>query len=111
LYLRVDGGKVTESHGLKVPMPIWDHDGKLVPVRVMPAGEAKDWFVQKIRETGLTESEAGGMMASWEKEWFERDGSRVLIFLFREDYDELCPIRVRPKPTELVRVGVVWVEF
>jgi hypothetical protein len=28
-----------------------------------------------------------------------------------DDYDVLCPIRIDPPPTELVRVGLVLTEF
>jgi hypothetical protein len=28
-----------------------------------------------------------------------------------EDYDAICPLRMRPKPTELVRLGVLLTEL
>jgi hypothetical protein len=29
----------------------------------------------------------------------------------RQDYDNACPMQIRPEPTEIVRVGIVWTEF
>jgi hypothetical protein len=78
---------------------------KLEPARV------EGTFLGRVRAMGLTESEARGMVDCWRKEWFETDGERVLLFLDGRDYDLFCPMRVRPEPTEVVRVGVVWIEL
>ena len=34
-----------------------------------------------------------------------------MTVLSARDYDELCPIRIRPAPTELARVGLLLAEF
>jgi hypothetical protein len=39
------------------------------------------------------------------------DGTRLLLIMSRQDYDRLCPIEIRPKPTEMARVGIVLTEF
>jgi hypothetical protein len=77
--------------------------------------EGKDAVVGGVRklltERGLSEAEAGAMMDSWRREWFETPGKRLLLLLSREDYDEFCPMTIRPAPTTWVRVGVMWTEF
>jgi hypothetical protein len=27
------------------------------------------------------------------------------------DYDEVCPLKISPEPTEQVRLGIVWTEL
>ena len=55
--------------------------------------------------------EADGMIAYWEPQFFRTDGTRLLLLLSPAEYDALCPIRIRPPPTELVRVGIVLLEL
>lgn len=62
-------------------------------------------------ERGLTVGEARGLADCWRQQFFETDGQRVILFLSSSHYDEVCPIRVEPTPTELVRVGLVLTEL
>jgi hypothetical protein len=62
-------------------------------------------------KAGLTKEEATGLIASWRKQFFESPGRRLLTILNREDYDEICPLRIRPLPTETARVGIVLTEL
>lgn len=54
---------------------------------------------------GLYEKEAKAMVATWKDSWFE-EGLRVLYILPRQKTDEVLPLTISPKPTELVRVLV-----
>ncbi len=60
---------------------------------------------------GLTDGEAAGLVDCWRPQLFHTDGSRFLLLMTAGDYDALCPIRIDPPPTELVRVGLVLTEF
>ncbi|MGI8979299.1 MAG: hypothetical protein ACR2FY_08745 [Pirellulaceae bacterium] len=62
-------------------------------------------------QAGLTKRETGGLIVSWRKQFFETPGKRLLTILSREDYDEICPMKIRPWPTETARVGIVLTEM
>jgi hypothetical protein len=62
-------------------------------------------------ETELTEAEANGLIDAWRNQFFQTDGTRLLTFLWRQEYDAMCPIQIRPSPTELARVGIILTEF
>lgn len=68
-------------------------------------------FLQLLVKAGLTKEEAGGLIASWRKQFFETTGTRLLTILSRHDYDEMCPLNIRPVPAEIVRVGIVLAEL
>jgi hypothetical protein len=108
-FVRVNGARVTELRRVWVPIGAQGHEA--VREERISTADAAGEFEKKLRGRGLSESETGGFLASWRKEFFETEGARVLMFLDGKDYDGICPLRVRPKPTEVVRVGVVWVEF
>ena len=64
-----------------------------------------------LTTAGLSNSEAAGLIDCWRPQLFHTQGSRFLLLMTAADYDALCPIRVDPPPTELVRVGLVLTEF
>jgi hypothetical protein len=64
-----------------------------------------------LTAAGLSESEAAGLIDCWRPQLFRTPGSRFLLLMTAGDYDALCPIRIDPPPTELVRVGLVLTEF
>jgi hypothetical protein len=68
-------------------------------------------FRELLTDAGLTEDEATGLYLAWKHQFFQTEGSRFLLFLTRDDYDAMCPLVVRPKPTEIARVGIVLTEF
>jgi hypothetical protein len=76
---------------------------------VGPAAEAelRAWVV----DAGLTGPEADGMMAAWHEAFFAKPGRRFVLLLSAVDYDSLCPLQVRPTPTEMARVGLVWTKL
>ena len=58
-----------------------------------------------VRE-GLFEAEAAAMVKTWRDSWFAEPGVRVLYTLPREWTDRTLPLRLDPKPMEIVRVMV-----
>jgi hypothetical protein len=54
---------------------------------------------------GLYEKEAGAMIKTWQDTWFE-EGLRVFYILPTKATNEILPLRVEPKPREIVRVLV-----
>lgn len=54
---------------------------------------------------GLYEKEAKAMIETWKDSWFE-EGLRVFYILPRTATDEILPLRVSPRPKEIVRVLV-----
>jgi hypothetical protein len=72
---------------------------------------AEDCFREMLVQAGLTDPEAGGMVTSWKHQFFETEGKRFLLLMSAADYDSLCPIEIKPPPTQVVRVGIVLTEF
>ena len=62
-------------------------------------------------EGGLTKAEAAGLVAAWREHWFSRNGQRFLLRLTHQEYNSICPLFVRPVPTEGARLGLVMTEF
>jgi len=112
LLVQVEKGRVT-GQWVTIPLTLNSID-RMVP-RVLPRtevrGSALGAFSSKLTERGMTDSEKRGMIDSWRQAFFEREGVRLLIFLSARDYERFCPMTVKPAATEVVRVGVVWVEF
>ena len=73
--------------------------------------DAINRFLALLLEAHLTKEEASGLISSWRKQFFETPGKRLLTILSREDYDQICPLRIRPTPTETIRVGIVLTEL
>jgi hypothetical protein len=60
---------------------------------------------------GLNHEEADGLVDCWRPQFFETGGRRLLTIFGTEEYGQLCPLSVSPKPTELARVGIVLTEL
>lgn len=75
------------------------------------AGRVESRFLNLLILAGLTQDEGEGLIDCWRRQFFETSGTRVITILSREDYDKLCPLTVRPTPTEVVRVGIVLTEL
>jgi len=65
-----------------------------------------DALVKSLTAAGLYEREARAMVKTWDSAWFKEEGSRLLYLVPRAKTDELLPLKVEPKPTEVVRVLV-----
>ena len=57
-------------------------------------------------EAGLYEKEARAMVNTWQDQWFEDEGTRVLYLLPRAWTDRTLPLQVSPQPDAVVRVMV-----
>ena len=73
--------------------------------------DAIDHFLALLMKAHLTKEEAGGLIASWRRQFFETPGKRLLTIVSREDYDQICPLSIRPTPTATIRVGIVLTEL
>ena len=54
---------------------------------------------------GLYEREANAMLDTWRDSWFE-EGLRIFYIMPRIATDEILPLRIEPRPAQLVRVLV-----
>jgi hypothetical protein len=77
----------------------------------IPEAEAKKHFLAMLTDYGLTADEAAGLADVWKHQFWETPGKRLLVVLSAKDYDAMCPLRMRPKPTELVRLGILLTEL
>jgi hypothetical protein len=76
-----------------------------------PPVDAMAEFQHLLESEGLTASEAAAMVAVWRPALFDRPGRRALTLMTRKEYDQACPMTIRPAATRSVRVGVLWTEF
>jgi len=77
----------------------------------MDAVETRAAILAALLEAGLNDSEANGLLDCWTPQFFEMPGERVIFLLHRAEYDAMCPLKIRPDPTELERVGLVLTEL
>ncbi|MDB5173953.1 MAG: hypothetical protein JWN51_2726 [Phycisphaerales bacterium] len=108
LFIHVTDGKVA---GQQADPPLVEANVLISTSVPLNGPEVKARFEQMLRDAGLTGPEAAGLVACWTPQLFEKDGRRFLLFLSAADYDALCPMTVRPPPTERARVGIVLTEF
>jgi hypothetical protein len=78
--------------------------------RPLPSGPERA-LTTMLKERGLTSSEAAGMIQAWRQTFFETKGTRLLIMMSQSDYEVMCPLNITPVPTEIKRVGLIWVEL
>ena len=67
--------------------------------------------LKALVEQGLYMDEARAMVATWSRQWFQSDGTRVIYLLPRKVVDKVLPLQLNPKPKQLVRVMVGRHEF
>ncbi|HJZ55410.1 MAG TPA: hypothetical protein VKE74_10650 [Gemmataceae bacterium] len=70
------------------------------------SAELAEVMVKELTAAGLYEKEARAMVKTWNSAWFGENGTRLLYLVPRARTDELLPLTVDPKPTEVVRVLV-----
>lgn len=63
-------------------------------------------MIKELTAAGLYDKEAQAMVKTWDSAWFSEEGDRLLYLVPRGRTDELLPLKVEPKPTEVVRVMV-----
>ena len=114
LLIRVREGRV--SGQTITPPVLWDKIHlSCLSVKLgedpLDATQVVQTLRQQLTTAGLTVPEADGLIDAWRPQFFHTEGARLLFLLSREDYDQLCPITVRPTPTEMARVGIILTEF
>lgn len=67
---------------------------------------AMDEMARALVNAGLYEKEARAMANTWQDQWFEEQGTRVLYLLPRAWTDRTLQLRVAPQPDSVVRVMV-----
>ena len=63
-------------------------------------------MAKALVKAGLYPREATAMVHTWNDSWFQEEGVRVLYVLPRAWTDEILPLKLAPRPRELVRVMV-----
>jgi hypothetical protein len=77
-----------------------------IPEATVSRSELGETLVKSLTAAGLYEKEARAMVKTWDSAWFGEEGSRLLYLVPRSRTDELLPLTIDPKPTEVVRVLV-----
>jgi hypothetical protein len=102
--------------GQSIAMPAKWNDARTTVNYTLPQDDLQQdqaiaTFRGMLTAAGLTPEESDGLIASWQTQFFHTDGTRLLLIMSRQDYDRLCPIDIRPRPTELARVGILLTEL
>jgi hypothetical protein len=63
-------------------------------------------MVDLLIHAGLFPKEARAMVKTWNADWFGEEGTRVLYLVAAGLTEELLPLRITPKPSEVRRVMV-----
>ena len=108
LYIEVANGL---AQARVVPVAEGESDVDLQAIAPTTAAAAQGRFLAMLTDYGLTSEEAAGLADVWKPQFWQTPGKRLLVILAAKDYDAMCPLRVRPKPTEVVRLGVLLTEF
>lgn len=107
LFVEHKGGQITTA-------TVFNAEGPC-SLNIDPKPCDESWAAAQLLDMlvarGLTSEEAMGLIDAWRPQFFRTAGSRFIMLMSPADYDELCPIQVRPKPTQLVRVGIILTEF
>jgi hypothetical protein len=109
---RVDGLVLVTVRGGRLGFKALDGlDAGAEAAATLPQGDAKpaelaEVMVRELTAAGLYEKEARAMVKTWDSAWFGEEGTRLLYLVPRTRTDELLPLTVEPKPTEVVRVLV-----
>jgi hypothetical protein len=109
LYIDADGAQTM----VKILAPLSSDENVVDIAQIAPitVDTARNRFLAILTDYGLTAEEAAGLVDVWKQQFFDTPGKRLLVILPARDYDGMCPLRVRPRPTELVRLAIVLTEF
>jgi len=61
----------------------------------------------QVKDAGLHEDEANSLAMLWKADFFETEGLTLFYRLPQAEYDRLLPLKVKPRPEKVVRVGFV----
>ena len=106
-FIRVDESGTFGAHVLLKGEQAID----LKELELSGVGDLKASMLDSLKTAGLNDQEAKALMKCWMPAFFEAPGQRVVFFLHRSEYDLMCPMSLRPAPTELARVGLVLTEL
>jgi hypothetical protein len=108
--LRIEGGRGAYTYlpllrpGQQATGVIPSMDGSR-PMAELTRVIADDLAV-RLTQSGLYAKEARAMVNTWKTSYFQNDGIRVLFVLPQSWTDSFIPMRIHPRPRELVRVMV-----
>lgn len=74
------------------------------------AATAKAQLTESLEAAGLFPKEAAGLVKIWGDDMFTTPGERLLYVMPRHEADAMLPLSISPKPTDVVRVLITWVE-
>jgi hypothetical protein len=104
-------GKVVlfENHGGVAGYRIVDLEGRTTMVRRPSPGASLSPLIAELEQLlitrGLFPKEAAAMVATWRESWFE-EGTRLLYTMPPQAVDAILPLRINPRPADVVRVFV-----
>ena len=79
----------------------------LTTLKKLSLKKAHETLTNLIVSNGLTPEETKGLMDSWNSEFFERNGTRLISIMSTAQYNNYCTLKVSPQPTSLSRVGII----
>ena len=83
----------------------------LTKLKLDDGDQLKQQMLAALQQAGLNQEESAGLLKCWTPAFFEAPGQRIVFLLHRTEYDLMCPMDIRPKPTETARVGLVLTEL
>ncbi len=60
-----------------------------------------------VMAKGLTDAEVESLLTVWAHDLFEYDGLQIVYVLTPSLYEEALPLRIEPRPSDLIRVALV----
>jgi hypothetical protein len=113
MFIRVSAGGAAAGSVIELPdrMPAGEPFSRVADSSAMAGESLAAALLKLLTDAGLSDAEASGLIDCWRPQFFHTPGERFLLVMTPADYDYLCPIRIDPPPTELVRVGLVLTEF
>ena len=83
----------------------------LTQLKLNNADQLKQQMHAALQQAGLNKEESAGLLKCWMPAFFQQPGQRIVFLLHRDEYDLMCPMDIRPAPTETARVGLVLTEL
>jgi hypothetical protein len=73
----------------------------------LEGGQLVEKFGEALRADGLSPEEGRSLLRTWDSEFFQKPGLRLVTFLPRWLYDVAVPLSIYPAPSRVVRVALV----
>jgi hypothetical protein len=103
----------TPDHTLVARLPKLEAGAKPTPLEFTELN-AMEWpqagvvtLTKQLKDAGLFEDEARALAVVWKAEFFQAEGLTLFYRLPQEEYEKLLPMKLKPRPEKLVRVGLV----